>query len=65
MPRTLVRDLPAHISQQVTVYGWVNTLRLQRKVQFVLVRDHTGMEQVAHKRPEGGSALEEMIDVRF
>jgi nondiscriminating aspartyl-tRNA synthetase len=62
MARTLVRDLPAHIGEEVTVYGWVNTLRLQRKVQFVLVRDHTGMVQVTHKRPEGGSALEEMIE---
>ncbi|MGH3623588.1 MAG: amino acid--tRNA ligase-related protein, partial [Sciscionella sp.] len=62
MPRTLVRDLRAHIGQRVTVYGWVNTLRLQRKMQFVLVRDHTGMVQVAHKRPDGGSALEELIE---
>jgi aspartyl-tRNA synthetase len=62
MPRTLVRDLAAHIGDEVTVYGWVNTLRLQRKVQFVLIRDHTGMVQVTHKRPEGGSALEEMIE---
>ena len=57
MPRTLVRDLRSHIGQQVTVYGWVNTLRLQRKMQFVLVRDHTGMVQVTHQRPDGGSAL--------
>ncbi len=62
MPRTLVRDLRAHIGQQVTVYGWVNTLRLQRKIQFVLVRDHTGMVQVTHKRPGGGNVLEELIE---
>ncbi|MGH3717657.1 MAG: aspartate--tRNA(Asn) ligase [Pseudonocardiaceae bacterium] len=62
MPRTLVRDLRAHIGQYVTVYGWVNTLRLQRKIQFVLVRDHTGMTQVTHKRPEGGSDLEDLIE---
>ncbi|HWR47277.1 MAG TPA: aspartate--tRNA(Asn) ligase [Pseudonocardiaceae bacterium] len=62
MPRTLVRDLCAHIGQQVTVYGWVNTLRLQRKIQFVLVRDHTGMTQVTHKRPEVGSDLEDLIE---
>jgi aspartyl/asparaginyl-tRNA synthetase len=54
IPRTLVRDLCAYIGQQVTVYGWVNTLRLQRKMQFVLVRDHTGMVQVAHRRPDSG-----------
>ncbi|MGH3832985.1 MAG: aspartate--tRNA(Asn) ligase [Pseudonocardiaceae bacterium] len=62
MPRTLVRDLRAHIGQHVTVYGWVNTLRLQRKIQFVLVRDHTGMTQVTHKRPQGGSDLEDLIE---
>lgn len=62
MPRTLVRDLRKHVGQQVTVYGWVNTLRLQRKIQFVLVRDHTGMVQVTHKRPEEGSALEDLIE---
>ncbi len=62
MPRTLVRDLRPHIGAQVTVYGWVNTLRLQRKIQFVLVRDHTGMVQVTHKRPDGGSVLEDVIE---
>lgn len=62
MPRTLVRDLDAHIGQQVSVYGWVNSLRLQRKLQFVIVRDHTGMTQVIHRRPEGGSELENLIE---
>jgi nondiscriminating aspartyl-tRNA synthetase len=62
MPRTLVRDLRAHIGQQVTVYGWVKALRLQRTIQFVLVRDHTGMVQVTNKRLEGGSTLEGRIE---
>jgi aspartyl/asparaginyl-tRNA synthetase len=62
MPRTLVRDLRAHVGQRVTVYGWVNTLRLQRKIQFVLVRDHTGMAQVTHKRSDSGNVLEGLIE---
>jgi aspartyl-tRNA synthetase len=62
MFRTLVRDLPACVGQRVTVCGWVNTLRLQGKVQFVLVRDHTGIVQVTHKRTGDGSALEETIE---
>jgi aspartyl-tRNA synthetase len=62
MPRTFVRDLAAHIGQQVTVYGWVNSLRLQRKLQFVIVRDHTGLAQITHKRPDGGSELEDLIE---
>lgn len=62
MPRTLVHDLAAHIGQEVTVYGWVNSLRLQRKLQFVIVRDHTGLAQITHKRPDGGSELEDLIE---
>lgn len=62
MSRTLVADLDAHIGQQVTVCGWVNSLRLQRKLQFAIVRDHTGMVQVTHRRPDGGSELEELIE---
>jgi len=42
------------------VAGWVQTLRLQRAMQFVLVRDHTGTVQVTHRRD--GSALEKELD---
>ncbi|MFD4660226.1 aspartate--tRNA(Asn) ligase [Kitasatospora sp. NPDC058444] len=58
MTRTLVAELPAHLGETVTVYGWVNTLRLQRRIQFVLVRDHTGLVQVTHLRGGEGDAIE-------
>src|ERR1700677_1177635 len=45
---------------RVLVAGWVNTLRLQRAMQFVLVRDHTGIVQVTWKRD--GSELEACLD---
>ena len=67
-PRTLVHDLRAHLGGTVSVSGWVNTLRLQRAMQFVLVRDHTGTVQVAHRRAGAGpadaraAALAELID---
>ncbi|MFF6806004.1 aspartate--tRNA(Asn) ligase [Streptomyces sp. NPDC012616] len=51
--RVLISDLRAHIDQTVVVCGWVNTLRLQRKMQFVLVRDHSAMVQVTHRRDGG------------
>jgi hypothetical protein len=35
MPRTLVRDLREHIDETVTVFGRINTLRLQLQIQFV------------------------------
>ena len=52
MGRVLVRELRNHIGQTVTVCGWVDTLRLQRTMQFVLIRDHTGLVQVTHRRAE-------------
>jgi aspartyl-tRNA synthetase len=60
MIRTLVADLRDHIGETVTVAGWVQTLRLQRAMQFVLIRDHTGTVQVTWKRD--GGALEKLLD---
>jgi aspartyl-tRNA synthetase len=40
--------------------GWAQTLRRQRAVQFVLVRDHTGVVQITHRRD--GSPLEASLD---
>ncbi|MGJ5754348.1 aspartyl-tRNA synthetase [Streptomyces puniciscabiei] len=51
--RVHVSDLREHVGRTVTVFGWVNTLRLQSKMQFVVVRDGTGMVQVTHKRDNG------------
>ncbi|MFG2704560.1 aspartate--tRNA(Asn) ligase, partial [Streptomyces sp. NPDC048386] len=48
--RVHVSDLREHVGRTVSVYGWVNTLRLQSTMQFVIVRDSTGMVQVTHKR---------------
>jgi aspartyl/asparaginyl-tRNA synthetase len=59
-PRILVTDLRDHIGETVTIAGWVDTLRLQRTMQFVLVRDHTGTVQVTWKRD--GGPLEKQLD---
>lgn len=40
--RVLVSDLHEHVDRTVSVSGWVHTLRLLSKVQFLVVRDHTG-----------------------
>ena len=60
MTRVLVAELAGHIGETVKVAGWVNTLRLQRAMQFVLVRDHTGVVQLTHKRD--GGELETLLD---
>lgn len=62
MSRTLVRDLHDHIDETVTVCGWINALRLQRKMQFVILRDPTGMVQITHKRGGEGDELERVIE---
>ncbi|BBC30661.1 Aspartyl-tRNA synthetase [Streptomyces graminofaciens] len=60
--RVLVSGLREHVGQTVSVSGWVNTLRLQRKMQFVVVRDHTGMVQVTHKRGGEGDEVETALE---
>jgi nondiscriminating aspartyl-tRNA synthetase len=62
MPRTLVRHLRENLGQTVTVCGWVNGLRLQRAMQFVILRDPTGMVQVTHKRGGEGDVLEQALE---
>ena len=57
-----MRDLRDHVGQTVTVRGWVNALRLQRKMQFVILRDHSGLVQVTHKRGGEGDDLEQVIE---
>ncbi|MFF7249093.1 aspartate--tRNA(Asn) ligase [Embleya sp. NPDC008237] len=58
MPRTLVRDLSEHLGERVTVHGWIDTLRLQRRMQFVVLRDHTGRVQAAHARAGADDPIE-------
>jgi len=48
MPRTPyieVKDLSEHHGEEVTVAGWVETIRVHGKVAFIVVRDGTGILQ--------------------
>ena len=56
--RVLVSDLREYVGRTVSVSGWVHTLRLLSKVQFVVVRDHSGRVQVAHQRGGAGDRIE-------
>lgn len=58
--RTLVKDLAARPDGPVTVSGWVETVRDQKKVQFVILRDESGAVQLVNPAvreldPEGVS----------
>lgn len=48
MQRTLIKDLKNHIEEQTTIQGWLHTLRDQKNMQFLIIRDRTGLVQVAH-----------------
>ena len=52
MTRTVIRDLTDHIDEVVTIKGWLQILRDQKKMQFLILRDRTGLVQVAFYRPE-------------
>jgi aspartyl-tRNA synthetase len=60
MIRTPIAALHDRVGETVTIAGWAQTLRLQRAMQFVIVRDHTGTVQVTHRRD--GTALESALD---
>ncbi|MBN9153594.1 MAG: aspartate--tRNA(Asn) ligase [Microbacterium sp.] len=56
--RVLVKQLQAREDGPVSVSGWVETVRDQKKVQFVILRDESGAVQLVNPatRPtEGGS----------
>ena len=52
MNRTPIGSLSEHINQEVTIQGWLQTLRDQKKMQFLILRDRTGLVQVANYRPD-------------
>lgn len=60
MERTLIKNLPQHIDEEVTIQGWLHTLRDQKNMQFLIVRDRTGLVQVAHYK-KGNLELAETI----
>ena len=63
MERTLIEQLPERIGEQVKVRGWVNALRDQKRVQFVILRDETGLAQAVLPKDEPPSELNE-VDLR-
>jgi aspartyl-tRNA synthetase len=58
----VVRDLPSRIGENVNLFGFVDVLRLQKKMQFVVLRDYTGSAQLIHMRTDGDDALGAVLD---
>ena len=51
--RALIKDLAALPDGPVSVAGWVETVRDQKKVQFVVLRDESGAVQLVNPRTVG------------
>jgi len=60
MDRTPIKNLNEHTDQIVKIQGWLHTLRDQKNMQFLIIRDRTGLVQVAHYK-KGNPALAETI----
>ena len=58
MERTLIKDLRNSIGQTVKLQGWLQTLRDQKKIQFLILRDPTGLAQIAHWKPNNEAMAE-------
>lgn len=61
MERTLIAELSGKVGERVTIRGWVNAVRDQKRMQFVLVRDETGLAQAVVERQDPPSELNEQI----
>ncbi len=61
MTRTLISNLREQVGQQVEIRGWVQAIRDQKRMQFVIVRDETGLAQVVLAKEEQPSELNERV----
>jgi aspartyl-tRNA synthetase len=59
--RTAIAELPQEIDQRVRVRGWVHALRDQKRVQFIVLRDETGMAQVVLGKDDPPNELNERV----
>jgi aspartyl-tRNA synthetase len=59
--RTPIAELREKVGEQVTVRGWVQAIRDQKRMQFMIVRDETGLAQVILGKEEEPSELNEAV----
>ncbi|MFT2707288.1 aspartate--tRNA(Asn) ligase [Clavibacter zhangzhiyongii] len=59
--RTLIKNLAALDDGDVAVSGWVETVRDQKKIQFVILRDESGAVQLTYKRQGDEDATADAI----
>src|ERR1039458_2981653 len=61
MARTLISELSSHVGEQVTIRGWAQAVRDQKRVQFVVVRDESGLAQTVLGKDDPPTELNEQV----
>ncbi len=61
MARVVVADLKSHLQNTVELRGWVQAVRDQKRMQFVVLRDETGLAQLTLAKDEQPSELNEAV----
>ncbi|PWL20859.1 MAG: aspartate--tRNA(Asn) ligase [Candidatus Aquiluna sp. XM-24bin5] len=59
--RSKIGELVSQQDGPVTIGGWVETLRDQKRIQFIIIRDESGSVQVTYPRPSEEDALADQV----
>lgn len=59
--RSLISGLAAQADGPVAIAGWVETLRDQKRIQFIIIRDESGSVQVTYPRPAEEDELADRV----
>lgn len=61
MKRTYIKELPGLIGKTVKVQGWLQTIRDQKRMRFLIIRDHTGLVQTVNERGKLNEEIDSLI----
>jgi nondiscriminating aspartyl-tRNA synthetase len=61
MERTRVGELHSKIGETVRLRGWVNAVRDQKRMQFVILRDQTGLAQLILEKSDPPTELNQEV----
>jgi len=59
--RSKIGELAGQQDGPVTIGGWVETLRDQKRIQFIIIRDESGSVQVTYPRPSEEDSLADQV----
>lgn len=63
MTRTLISDTSSQVDQEVTIRGWVNSIRSYGKLVFVDIRDRSGIVQVVGDTKLSEAREEDVVEI--